>query len=90
MTYDLSDSINQDIETLLRRLQERRGLKEFFRVGDIVRFPGADWYNRERDYKIEKIYNNGFEVSSGEFLYSHSDADVIRLGMTKKVVEPNG
>ncbi|MDQ0758683.1 hypothetical protein [Streptomyces canus] len=67
---------------LLRQRQQERGLTEFFRVGELVRFPLGVHWNRERDYRIKTIYNNGFEVECDGHVYPHTDADVLRLGMT--------
>lgn len=71
-----------DLTALLRQRQQERGFSEFFKVGDLVRFPLGVPSNRERDYRIKTIYNNGFEVECDGFTYAHTDADVQRLGMT--------
>ena len=70
------------LQDLVRQRQAERGFSEFFKVGDLVRFPLGVPYNRERDYRIKVIYNNGFEVECDGFVYSHTDADAQRLGMT--------
>jgi hypothetical protein len=70
------------LEELVRQRQQERGFTEEFKIGDLVRFPLGVPYNRERDYRIKRIYNNGFEVECDGFMYAHTDADAKRLGMT--------
>ena len=77
-----NDPFSNALEDLLQQKQKERGLTEYFRVGDLVRFPLGVHWNRERDYRIKTIYNNGFEVECDGHVYSHSDADALRLGMT--------
>jgi hypothetical protein len=69
-------------ETYLRQRQRARGFTEYFRVGDLVRFPLAVKWNRERDYRIKEIYDTGFEVETSGFTYRHSDASLQGLGIT--------
>ncbi|MFD7999963.1 hypothetical protein [Streptomyces mirabilis] len=67
---------------LVRQRQRERGFPNEFKIGDLVRFPLGEPYNRERDYRIKTIYNNGFEVECDGFVYAHTDEAAIRLGMT--------
>lgn len=77
-----NDDQFDQLEALLRQRQQERGLAEYFKVGELVRFPLGIHGNAERDYRIKAIYNNGFEVEIDGHTYMHTDADVIRLGMT--------
>ncbi|MFM9635991.1 hypothetical protein [Streptomyces turgidiscabies] len=70
------------LEALLRQRQRDRGLTEYFKVDDLVRFPLGVRWNVDSDYRIKTIYNNGFEVERDGHVYPHTDADVRRLGMT--------
>ena len=67
---------------LVRQRQRERGFPHEFKKGDLVRFPLGEPSNRERDYRIKMIYNNGFEVECDGFTYTHTDEAAIRLGMT--------
>jgi len=70
------------MDALLWQRQQERGYTEFFRKGDLVRFPLGVRWNAERDYRIRTIYNNGLEVECDGHVYPHTDADAQRLGMT--------
>ncbi|MFE3031592.1 hypothetical protein ACFXKY_08075 [Streptomyces canus] len=70
------------LAALLRQRQRQRGFSEYFEIGDLVRFPLGVPYNRERDYRIKTIYNNGFEVECDGFTQAHTDEAALRLGMT--------
>lgn len=70
--------------SLARQRQIDRGLTEFFRIGDIVRFAKGVPHNRERNYTIVAIYFDGFEVAFDGYIHPYTDDEVIRLGMTKE------
>lgn len=78
----MSEDPFEAMATLLRQCQQERGFTEYFEVGDLVRFPDGVPYNRERDYRIKAIYNNGFEVECDGFVQPHTDEAARRLGMT--------
>lgn len=78
----MSDDIDATITAVLMRAQQARGFTEYFKVGDLVRFPLGVAWNRERDYRVHAIYNNGFEVESNGHIQSHTDEAAHRLGMT--------
>lgn len=82
-----ADEVFDRLREFCRLKQLERGLPEFFAKDDIVRFPKGVWYNRERDYKIEAVFSNGFVVSSNGFKYEYTDESAIRLGMVKKKEE---
>lgn len=86
----MSDDQFAALEGLLRQRQQERGLTEYFQVGDLVRFPLGVHWNAERDYRIKGIYNNGFIVERDGHEYSHTDADVKRLGMTHAPYQQRG
>lgn len=86
MTLDSFEAL----ESLTRQRQAERGFTEYFKVGELVRFPLGVPYNRERNYRIKTIYNNGFEVEADGFVYGHTDADARRLGMTHSPAPEQG
>ncbi|QQM45216.1 hypothetical protein [Streptomyces liliifuscus] len=86
----MSDDPFVAMEELLRQRQQERGYSEYFRVGDLVRFPLGVPANREQDYRIKAIYNNGVEVTVDgldSFVEGHRDEDAQRLGMTHAPTE---
>lgn len=83
----MSDEL-EELERLIQQKQRERGFTEYFKVGELVRFPKGNSWTRETDYTIETIYMDGFRVSSinsvsGEKNFQgFMDADCQRLGMT--------
>jgi hypothetical protein len=90
-----SHHFDHQIDQLIAIAAERRRERGFeeFEVGHLVRMPNGTRWNRERDYVIATIYQDGFGIRPADARRSArieqlSDADVRRLGMVHSPNQP--